>query len=86
MGDENVTRFPVKSWERTRNKRGKGSVSCYVTDRYLKFSKQEKPEPFGTPVWIDVFSDANGNDRKMARLCVTLEQLEAAMEFAKTGK
>ena len=45
MTDE-VTRFPVMSWKRTKNKRGKLSVSCIVTDRWLRFDLLPKfPRP-----------------------------------------
>lgn len=79
----NVTRFPVKVWERIRNRRGKGSVSCEVSERWLRFSKQSEKQPFGTPVWVDVMTDAGEEGRKICTLCLTVEELERALKFVK---
>lgn len=81
--DEKITKFPVKAWERVQNRRGKRSVSCAVSDRWLRFSEKGDPMDWGTPVWLDVMSDVSGDERKLCTLCVTVEELERALKYIK---
>jgi hypothetical protein len=85
MSDDKIKRFPIKSWERERNRRGKGSASCFVTGRWLRFSKQKEKQEFGTPVWVDVMTDTGEEERKICRLCLTVEELEKALKFVSSA-
>ena len=78
-----ITKFPINTWERIRNQRGKGSVSCEVSGRWLRFSEKNEKQDFGTPVWLDVMTDAAEGDRKLCQLCVTVEELERVLEHIK---
>lgn len=84
MSNDKITRFPIKAWERERNRRGKGSVSCAVSSRWLRMSKQDAKQGFGTPVWVDVITDAGDGEKKLCTLCLTVEELEAALQFVKS--
>ncbi|MEP1199295.1 hypothetical protein [Tateyamaria sp.] len=75
-----VTRFPVKTWERIKNRRGKRSVSCIVTDRWLRFSEHADQISAGTVVFVDVMTDAGEGERKLCELCIPLEELAEAVK------
>lgn len=74
-----ITRFPIKGWKRAANRRGKRSVSCVVSDRFLRFEEEKKPIDEGTAVVMHVMTDASGEERKLTTLIVTLEQLREAI-------
>ena len=74
MSDD-VVRFPVKSWQRVANRRGRLSASCIITDRWLRFEEGATKREHGTAVFVDVLTDTSGESRKIARLCITLEEL-----------
>ena len=73
----------MKNWERERNRRGRMSASCWVSERWLRFSKKAEQEPFGTPVWIDVMTGSNEDARKICTVCVTVEDLERVLKLVK---
>jgi hypothetical protein len=72
---EKITRFPSSGWSRAANRRGKWSVSCTTTDRFLVFGKEVGPAPEGHVVKVDVMTDGNGEARRLCTLTLTLEQL-----------
>jgi hypothetical protein len=82
--DDSILRFPIKTWRRIRNQRGKRSVSCHVTDRWLKFDETAKKMDLGngesgTLVRVLVMTDASGeSSRRICELCITLEELQSA--------
>ena len=82
----NVTRFPVKTSQKIKNRRGKKSVSCEISGRWLQFSEPDIVQSFGTPIWINVMTDVGDEPRKLTTLCVTLEDLEKALEAIKSKK
>lgn len=86
MTDEKIKRFPVKHWERERNRRGRRAASCEVTERWLRFSVQEEKQPFGTPVWVDVMTGSGEDERKICRLCLTVEELEGVLKHVKEDR
>ncbi|WP_031269016.1 MULTISPECIES: hypothetical protein [unclassified Labrenzia] len=84
--DNNVARFPVSTWKRIWNRRGKRTINCIVSDRYLRYgdlapsSAGYFPDQLkiGTPVTIDVMSDNAPDEREPRKLCqliVTVEEL-----------
>jgi hypothetical protein len=76
----NVTRFPTKGWQRASNRRGKRSVSCIVTDRFLRFEEKTQPMEEGTAVVVHVMTDGSGEERKLTTLIITLEQLHRVLK------
>jgi hypothetical protein len=78
---KNVTRFPMSTWQRIRNRRGKMAVSCIVSDRWLRFhSLYRDGIEMGTPIALDVVTNSHGHDgnpRKICSLIVTVEELRA---------
>jgi hypothetical protein len=84
MTDETIVRFPVKTWQRIKNRRGKHSVSCMVTDRWLRFDKKATKVDFGiqtgTAVFVDVMTDTSGEPRKVCQVCITLEDLREVLK------
>ena len=89
--DGMILRFPVSSWKRLQNQRGKRAVSCIVSDSWLQFGEPHHENlNIGTPISLDVMTDAV-DDRKPRKLCnliVTVEQLKALVELvnAECGK
>jgi hypothetical protein len=83
--DNSIVRFPIKTWRRIRNRRGKRSVSCHVTDRWLTFDETAKKNDLGngevgTVFFVHVMTDASGDSsRKICELCITLEDLQKAV-------
>lgn len=76
-----IEKFPVSSWKRVRNRRGRLSVSCVVSDRWLSFERpHDKRFNIGTPIKVDVMTDVSENGpRKLCQLIVTVEQLKDLM-------
>ena len=68
-------RYELEAEER----RGQRTVSCQVSDRYLRYSRTDPKEiGFGYPVVLHVMKDNYGEkpDRNMCELVVSLEDLE----------
>ena len=84
--DENIKRFPISGWKRTLNRRGKRSVSCIVSERWLRFEEPDQQAlNVGTPILLDVMTETlNENhelkSKKLCSLIVTVEQLRKLME------
>ncbi len=82
----NIRKFPIDSWTREQNRRGKRSVLCIVSNRWLRFGEPAQQSlKLGTPMWLDVMTeteDENGElkSRKLCTLCVTVEQLQKLMD------
>ncbi len=80
--DKNIQRFPISGWKRTLNRRGKRSVSCIVSDRWLRFGEPDQQAlDIGTPILLDVMTETpDENDefksKKLCGLIVTVEQLK----------
>ncbi len=75
-----VVRFPTKGWQRAANRRGKRSVSCIVTDRFLRFEQKVLPTEEGSAVIVNVITDGSGEERKLTTLIITLEQLRQVLK------
>lgn len=81
---DKIVRFPVKTMQRIRNRRGKRSVSCMVSDRWLRFPETAAMVDFGdgrpgTTVIVDVMTDAGDDPKKLCELCIRIEDLEKAI-------
>jgi hypothetical protein len=75
-----VVRFPTKAWQREANRRGKQSVSCIVTDRFLRFEEKVYPAEEGTAIMVHVMTDIHEKERKITTLIITLEQLHKVLK------
>ena len=69
-------RFELEAEKR----RGKRTVTCQVSDRYLRYERTDpKGTGFGNPVVINVMTDRGYDDkpdRKLCEMVVSLEDLE----------
>lgn len=77
-----ITKFPMKHWQRIRNRRGTTSVNCIVSSRYLKIlGMAETDTADGVVVTIHVMVDKyeDGPDRKLCELLLPIEELRAAL-------
>jgi hypothetical protein len=72
--------FPTRGWQRAANRRGKRSVSCIVTDRFLRFEEKMQPTDEGTAVVVHVMTDTSGEQLKLTTLIITLEQLHRVLK------
>ncbi len=76
MPKDNIIHLPIKYTQILKNKRGKYSVNCLLTDRWLKFSDTSVRMDAGEACILDVMeTDAAGNDAKLCQLVVTREEL-----------
>ena len=67
---------------RIKNRRGKKSVNCIVSDRYLKFMDlADSNTAEGAVVTIQVMVDkyGDGSDRRLCELVLPVEELRAAL-------
>ena len=84
MSDDNVTRFPIKGFQRWRNRLGKRAVPCILTDRWLQFPEKSDPLSEGHYMFVDVMTMPDGeNARKLCSLCISKEELTAAVNEVK---
>ncbi len=78
----NITKFPMKHWQRIRNRRGTTSVNCIVSSRYLKILDMADTDTSdGVVVKIHVMVDKyeGGPDRKLCEILLPIEELRAAL-------
>ncbi len=78
---DKVVRFPMNSSERVANRRGKRTVSCIVSSRWLRFDEHAQKMQSGTAILVDVLTDISGEERKLCQLCVTLEDLRRLLKL-----
>ena len=79
-----VTRFPVTTWQRIKNQRGKRAVSCIVSERWLEFSENSDRIPDGEAFWVNVMTmDKHDKPRKICELAITKEELLVALDKVK---
>lgn len=76
MSNDNVIRLPIKYTQILKNKRGKNSVNCLLTDRWLKLTDTSVRMDVGEAIILDVMeAGPDGSDRKICQLVVTKEEL-----------
>ena len=68
---------------RIKNKRGKNSVSCVLTDRWLAFDKESISIQEGETFFISVMTDVSGKPKKICDLAITKEDILRALENVK---
>jgi hypothetical protein len=78
-----IKKLPVTHSQRELNRRGKMSLNCIVSDRWIRVGDPHRTSPeLGTPIEIDViraYSDATGGDHKLCSLIITVDQLRALL-------
>jgi hypothetical protein len=82
-----ITKFPVKHWQRIKNRRGTTSVNCIVSSRYLKvLCIAETDTADGAVVTIHVMVDKyeDGPDRRLCELILPIEELRDALAKAES--
>ena len=79
-----VEKFPIKHHQREMNRRGKMSLSCIVTDRWIKVGKPDWAHgDLGVPVEIEIiaaYSRSTGGDHKICSMIITVEQLRSLLK------
>lgn len=76
MSNDNVIRLPIKYTQILKNKRGKFSVNCLLTDRWLRFEDTSVRMDVGEAIILEVMeTDEEGNDTKLCQLVITKEEL-----------
>lgn len=87
MADE-VTRFPVSTWTRIKNQRGKRTVNCEISGRYLKYGTgYDTGTAQGVWLHMDVMTDGNDSDtpdRKICELVLPLNELKEMIRLAES--
>lgn len=87
MVDE-VTRFPVSAWNRIKNRRGKRTVNCEISGRYLKYGTgHDTGTKMGVLVSVDVMTDGNDRDtldRKICELVLPLDELKELIRLSES--
>lgn len=76
----NIRKFPITCRQRQKNERGKTSVSCQISDRWLKFSEKSTQMTCGEFITLDVMTI--GSDKKQKKICelvITREELLEAL-------
>ena len=81
---DKIVRFPVNAEKRIENRRGKHSVSCKVTNRWLSFEETAQKVHFGdgeigTAIFVYVMTDTGEKPRRICELCITLEDLQRVL-------
>jgi hypothetical protein len=81
-----VIRFPMNGSQRAKNRRGKHSVSCYTSGRWLRFYEDTGiVENDSRAVIVDVMTDGDYEDsepsKKICELCLELDDLRAILQF-----
>ena len=77
-----VKNFPVKGWQRWKNRLGQFAVPCIVSDRWLKFAERSELVGGEHVVWVDVMTMPDGeNARKLCSLAIAKEDLMRVVSF-----
>jgi hypothetical protein len=74
-----VTRFPINSTTRRRNRLGKLAVPCQVTDRWLQLGATSTIVAGAEFISLDVMTDSSDARRKICSLIITRADLENAL-------
>jgi hypothetical protein len=81
---KDIIRFPVKTTQRIKNGRGKFSVSCAVSMRWLRFQESTGyVENNSEAVVVDVMTDSDFDgspSKKLCELVLELDDLRAILK------
>jgi hypothetical protein len=82
MKNNEIIPFPIKSFQRQKNKAGRRAVLCIVSERWLQFPKRGGgPIEIGEPLTLRVMTkNSEGKNRTLCELIVTREDLLRAIE------
>lgn len=74
--------IPIEEWRQTCSTRGRYSVSCVLSDRWLRFAARSDQLEFGSVVWVDVLTDAGmgKHTRRLCSLAITKEGLRQVLD------
>jgi hypothetical protein len=79
-----VTRFPMNSDKRRKNRLGRFAVPCRVTDRWLQFAPTSRGDHRTQWMTIDVMTGGyDDGNRKICQLIITREDLDEVLERVK---
>jgi hypothetical protein len=81
MNNDKITPFPIKGWQRWKNRLGRRCVPCIVSDRWLELSDKSHALQEGDAIWINVMTRSDGeNIRKLCGIAVTKQDLQRALD------
>ena len=76
-----VTRWPISTWKRIKNRRGQRTLNCQISDRYIAYGKAHDSDiEEGALVMVNVMTDRSFDDRpdhKLCELALSLNELKA---------
>ncbi len=74
--------IPIEEWRQTCSTRGRYSVSCVLSDRWLRFAARSDQFEMGSVVWVDVLTDtgARKHTRRLCSLAITKEGLRQVLD------
>lgn len=71
-----IIKLPISNWQRVKNGRGKNSVSCIISERWLEFSDNSTILNDGEYFFVSVMTlDKKENERKLCELAVSKEEM-----------
>ena len=77
----NVTKWPISTWKRIKNRRGRRVLNCQISDRYITFGEaSDSGMEEGALVMVNVMTDRSFDekpDRKLCELALSLNELKA---------
>lgn len=80
----NVTKWPISTWKRIKNRRGTRVLNCQISDRYVTFgTASDSGMEEGALVMVNVMTDRSYDDKKDRKLCemaLSLNELKAMVE------
>ena len=85
MSENRISRFPVSTWQRIKNHRGKDSTSCFVSSRWVRFGPPASHVGGTVVVAADIMTETDAGDRKLCEFYFDLNELEAIVHHLKSN-
>ncbi len=80
----NIKKFPITFTQILKNERGKTSVSCQISDRWIRFSEESTKLEGGEFISLDVMTlGSDEKEKKICELVVTREEILEALSNIK---
>ena len=76
MPKDNLIPLPIKYTQILKNRRGKYSVNCLLSDKWLRFGETSTPLDLGEACVVDVMqAKEDDTDERICQLIITKEEL-----------
>lgn len=84
MVKKNVVPLPIKYTQLMRNKRGKFSVNCLLSNKWLRFGSTSTEFDVGEACLLDVMQEnEDGTNERICQMVVTKEELLDVLGYIK---